>query len=249
MDYHNVFNEESELYAKVRPLYPKALFKYLTGLCNEHTAAWDGACGNGQAAVGLASYLDDVQATDVSEGQIANAIENPKITYSVQPSEATNFQKNQFDLVCIAQALHWFDYDLFWPEVKRVLKPAGIFAAWGYSWFSVEDGIDECISEKFLKFLEPYWSARNILLWDSYRKVPFPFPRIDAPKIEMVMEWNLSQVFAYLRSWSATQRCLEDIGKQFLLNAYEAVLKEWGDPTKREKVKMDFCLLVGRNEI
>lgn len=248
MDYHKLFDENSELYAKVRPLYPKALFEHLSGLCNEHIAAWDGACGNGQAAIGLASYFDEVQATDVSDQQIAHAIYNPKVTYSVQPSEATDFQKNQFDLVCIAQALHWFNFDQFWPEVKRVLKPAGIFAAWGYSWFSIEDEIDECIKENFLKFLEPYWSERNMVLWDCYRQVPFPFPRIKVPTIEMVMEWDLNQVFAYLRSWSATQRCVEGIGKQFLLNAYEAVLIEWGDPGKRKKVKMVFCLLVGRNE-
>jgi hypothetical protein len=71
---------------------------------------------------------------------------------------------------------------------------------------------------------------------------------MDPPDIEMVVDWDLNQVFAYLHSWSATQRCVADIGKQFLLNAYEEVLTEWGDPGKRIKVKMDFCLLVGRNE-
>jgi ubiquinone/menaquinone biosynthesis C-methylase UbiE len=48
----------------------------------------------------------------------------------VQSAESTTFIDESFDAVCVAQALHWFDYELFWPEVQRVLKPSGVFAAW-----------------------------------------------------------------------------------------------------------------------
>ena len=36
------------------------------------------------------------------------------------------------DLVTVAQALHWFDHRAF-AEVKRVLRPGGVLAAWAYS--------------------------------------------------------------------------------------------------------------------
>lgn len=248
MDHHNLFSENSELYSKVRPIYPKELFQYLEAVCEEHKAAWDGACGNGQAAVSLARYFEEVQATDISEEQIAHAIQNPKVTYSVQPVEATNFDKEQFDLVCIAQALHWFDYELFWPEVKRVLKPRGIFAAWSYTWFSIEEGIDECIEEKILRIIEPYWAQQNKLLWDHYRDVPFPFVQLESPKIQMIVKWDLNQLFAYLQSWSAIRLCMEDRGETFFLDAFDAVGTEWGDASKKKSVEMEFLLLVGRNE-
>ena len=247
MEHHKLFSKKSGLYAKVRPLYPTKLFEYLGAICGNHKEAWDGACGNGQAAVSLARYFNAVQATDISEQQITHAIQNPKVAYSVQPSEATNFNKNQFDLVCIAQALHWFDYEMFWPEVKRVLKPEGIFAAWGYSWFSIEDKIDECINEKFLKIIKPYWAVQNKLLWDYYCDVPFPFLKIEPPKIEMIMEWDLNQLFAYLQSWSATRQCIENKGQTFILNSYNAVNSEWGEVNKKKKIKMDFSMIVGRN--
>jgi SAM-dependent methyltransferase len=152
------------LYAKVRPHYPQKLFQYLASVCDEHKSAWDAVCGNGQAAVSFARYFKEVQASDISEQQIAHAIQNPKVTCSVQPVEATNFVQNKFDLVCVAQALHWFDLGLFWPEVKRVLKPGGIFAAWGYTWFSIENGIDEFIREKILRIIDSYWAPQVKLL-------------------------------------------------------------------------------------
>lgn len=249
MDHRQLFSQESALYASVRPQYPDDLFVYLAACCQQHQAAWDGACGNGQAAIGLADYFDKVFATDISQQQIAYAMQHPKVIYSVQPSERTNFLENQFDIVCIAQALHWFDYDLFWPEVKRVLKPGGIFAAWGYSWFSVDEQVDDCIQENFLKFLEPYWADQNKLLWDHYRNVPFPFVRIHPPNIEMKMEWDLNQLFSYLRSWSSTRLWLEDSGDSLFQKAYEGTKAAWGDEILKKKVKMDFCLLVGRNEL
>ena len=248
LSHHNLFDTKPEIYARSRPLYPDSLFEYLSSLCKEHQAAWDGACGNGQASVGLAQYFDVVQATDISKEQISNAIPNPKVKYSVQPSEHTNFLHDQFDLVCIAQALHWFNYDQFWPEVKRILKPGGIFTAWGYSWFSANNEIDDCINEKFLKIIEAWWAPQNKLLWDHYQNIPFPFEPLDSPEINLSVEWDLDQLFAFLHSWSATRQRMEEKGTAFFLEAFDSVKALWGDRGKKRKVDLDFCILVGRHE-
>jgi SAM-dependent methyltransferase len=248
MDHHQLFNQGSALYASVRPRYPDELYEYLASCCQQHKAAWDGACGNGQAAIGLAEYFDTVYATDISQEQIANALQHPKVIYSVQPSESTHFHDDQFDIVCIAQALHWLDLDQFWSEVKRVLKPGGIFAAWGYSWFSIEAKVDRCIQEEVLKFLGPYWPEQNKLLWDHYRKLPFPFRKIQPFAIEMNVVWDLQQLFDYLRSWSATRHWLEDTDETQFQKAYQRTKVAWGDEKSRKRVKMDFFLVVGRNQ-
>jgi len=249
MDHHKLFNKKSDLYAQVRPHYPQELYAFLVSLCDEQKSAWDAACGSGQAAIDLAKHFDEVQATDISEHQIANAIQNPGVSYSVQSAESTNFEKNHFDLVCVAQALHWFDYDLFFPQVKRVLKPSGIFAAWGYSWFSISNEIDKAIKENFLSIIEPYWAPQNSLLWNHYRDIPFPFEKVDAPQIEMKMDWDINQLFGYLQSWSAAKLCKEDGNNDFMMRAYEATKSAWGNASKKKRVKMDFTLLVGRNEV
>jgi SAM-dependent methyltransferase len=247
MEHHKLFDQKPGFYAKGRPKYPEELFKCLASICNNFQAAWDGATGSGQAVIGLADYFDRVYATDISKAQIANAFKHPKITYLVQPSEATDFLEDQFDLVCIAQALHWFDYDPFWPEVKRVLKPGGVFAGWGYSWFSIEAKIDELVHEKILKTLEPYWAEQNKLLRDHYGSVPFPLSPIATPHIPMKVARNLNQLFSYLRSWSSVRRCIEDQGETFFANAYAVVDDEWVEAKHFKMVEMDFCLIIGKN--
>ena len=246
MNHQQLFNEKSQHYANIRPQYPQEIYEYLASICQEQNFVWDGACGNGQASVGLGRYFAHVEATDISEQQIAHAIQNPKVTYTVQAAEKTNFSDNQFDLVTVAQALHWFDLNLFWTEVKRVLKPAGIFATWGYSWFSVDDQVDATIKEIFLKILDPYWAPQNKLLWDHYRQIPLPFKQLPVPKIEMKMRWDLNQLFTYLQSWSATRLCIEEIGTDFLSVAYESVKLVWGEESKTKDVIMDFFMLVGQ---
>ncbi len=247
MKHHKLFSNRSNLYAKVRPRYPQELFTFLASLCDDGQSAWDVACGNGQAAVDLAEHFDEVYATDVSEEQIAHAHKNPKVKYSVQPAEGTNFAENQFDLVGVAQALHWFDYDLFWDEVKRVLKPDGIFAAWGYSWFSINPVVDKAFRENFLPPIEPYWAEQNKLLWNEYRDVPIPFEKVGTPKIEMSMTWTLDELFTYLQTWSAVREYIKENGDEFLVRTYESMLPAWGDPSKRKRIPMNFVLLVGRN--
>ena len=142
---HRLFSEGSDRYRAARPAYPDALFDHLSAISPTNALAWDCACGNGQAAAGLARHYDRVKATDISAAQIRHARKHPRIDYAVSPAEDPGFADNSVDLVCVAQALHWFDLESFWPAVKRVLKPGGVFAAWGYTWPHVSPAIDSFI--------------------------------------------------------------------------------------------------------
>src|SRR5690606_34767150 len=106
------------------------MFTFLSSLATNHNLAWDCGTGNGQSAVSLANYFKKVYATDPSAEQISNAALNPKITYKVEKAESSSLINNSVDLITVAQALHWFDFEKFYSEVKRVLKPEGIIAVW-----------------------------------------------------------------------------------------------------------------------
>lgn len=161
MHHHKLFSDKSSLYESSRPTYPESVYKYLAGLAPEQGLAWDCACGNGQAANGLADHFEQVFASDVSAEQIASAKPHPQINYTVSPSEKTILEDSNCDLVCVAQALHWFDYELFWPEVKRVLKPGGVFAVLGYNWPSVNAEVDAAIESSIMAIIEPYWAPQK----------------------------------------------------------------------------------------
>ena len=55
------------------------------------------------------------------------------MSFKVSPAEKMPFlDANSVDLVTCAQAIHWFDRDAFFKEVKRVLKINGTLAVIGY---------------------------------------------------------------------------------------------------------------------
>lgn len=240
-----LFESKSDLYAAARPLYPDTLFEYIASLTDQHEAAWDCASGNGQAAIGLARHFDHVEATDVSKGQISNAFENKKIRYSLQPVEKTEFQDGQFDLVNVAQALHWFDFENLWGEVNCVLKSDGVFIAYSYAWSNVNPEIDEAVEQHLRKVIEPYWAPNNRLCWDRYRTVKFPFEIIDSPIFDLKNNWDLEQYFNYFHTWSATRRCMDERGSYFVEQAKQHVMKLWGDPTEKKVIKTQLTVIIG----
>ena len=71
-------------------------------------------------------------ATDASEEQIRHAQAHPRVEYRVAIAHASGLPPHSADLVTVAQALHWFDLPPFYAEVRRVLRPGGIVAAWCY---------------------------------------------------------------------------------------------------------------------
>jgi len=258
MDTSQLFNKGALGYAMARPQYPGKLFDYLGDLSTHVDKAWDCATGNGQAAVSLAQIFARVEATDTSTEQIKNAFKNDRIQYSVQPAEKTRFPDHSFDLVTVAQALHWFNYDTFWPEVHRVLKPGGIFAAWAYTWPHVSKEIDDLVQTKLLDVIEGYWQSNNQMAiraitqrqmaWNGFIDVPFPFLEIESPGFIMVSHWNLDQFLSYLETWSATRSCMENRGNDFFITLSNSLKKIWGNTGDKRVVEMEFHCRIGRHE-
>lgn len=208
----DTFDHESAEYAAARPHYPDALFAWLAETCTRTEAAWDCATGNGQAAIGLARHFRHVEATDSSAEQIAEAFPAENVRYSIQLAERTSFAESSFDLVAVAQALHWLDYELFWPEVRRVGRRGALFCAWGYAWFRGPEEVDQLLLEPVCDLVEPYWAKENRILWNGYAEedVGFPFQRIAAPELSIEVTWPFEAIAAYVRTWSAFRRAVAD---------------------------------------
>ncbi|MEJ0006276.1 MAG: class I SAM-dependent methyltransferase [Steroidobacteraceae bacterium] len=246
IDTHRLFSVKSDEYAAARPRYPRELFEYLSSLCPDASRAWDCGTGSGQAAVALAEWFREVDATDVSAQQIANAVRHDRVRYSVQAAERTTFPAGCFSLVTVAQALHWFDFDRFWPEVHRVLRPAGIFAAWTYTTPHLSTDLDLIIERRLLEVIKGYWAPQNQLALVGYATIPFPFQELVAPPVAMQLPWNLEQFSAYLGTWSATRLCIDANGPEFFAAMKRDLAAAWGDPAQPREVRMDFFCRVGR---
>ena len=239
------FSEKSAQYAAARPTYPADLFAALAGVAPALDRAWDCATGNGQAALGLARHFAQVEATDASAQQVAHAMPAPNVRYSVQPAESTNFPAANFDAVCVAQAIHWFDVDRFYAEVKRVLRPRGVLLVTAYGWSSVSPAFDAEQQRIVIDPIEPYWPPQNQLIMRGYRDLAFPFVRIELPPMSIEVRWTLDQYVDYMGTWTATRRLAE---KQpaFLEQARAELRKAWPGSEART-VTMPLVVLCGRH--
>ena len=232
----DAFSDTAERYAEHRPTYPKCLFSSLASLAPATEFAWDCGTGNGQAAVGLAEVFDSVVATDASAEQIANARPHPRVRYRATPAEASGLVDESMDLISVAQALHWFDLDRFFAEVRRIARPRALIAIYGYSWFYLTPPLDVLTDQFLLRPVQSYWSANNELLWHEYRTIDFPFEEVVPPRLAIHLTWTLDQLFDYYLTWSAPRRKIAAEGDGFIVEARQAFELAWGASPSRHVV-------------
>jgi SAM-dependent methyltransferase len=244
MTFKDHFSRQAADYAKFRPSYPRKLFDYLGRIAPSRQLAWDCGTGNGQAAVGLASVFDRVIATDASDAQIANAQPHDRVEYRTAPAEQSGLAAETIDLIMVAQALHWFDLDRFYAEVRRVLKRGGIFAASAYKFFHITPEIDRLVNRRYYdKIVGPFWPPERVLV-EKFEELPFPFSEIQTPSFEMIAQWNLEHLVGYLRSWSATQRFIAANRRDPLDEIADELRTAWGDTKQTRRVIWPLTLRV-----
>src|ERR1044071_3933384 len=245
MSFKDHFSKQATGYAKFRPRYPQKLFDYLGSIAPSRQIAWDCGTGNGQAAVGLASVFDRVIATDASEKQIANAQAHERVEYRVAPAENSGIGSETIDLIMVAQALHWFDLDLFYAEARRVLKPDGIVAASAYNLLHIEKAIDEIVNRYYHDVVGPFWPPERRLV-EQFADLPFPFPEIAPPTFEMSASWDLDQLVGYIRTWSSTQRSIAARGIDPLEQITDDLCRLWGKAAQKRTITWPLIIRIGR---
>jgi len=245
MKFEDHFSKLAGTYSKYRPNYPSALFEFLASCCREHKQVWDCGTGNGQAAVALAEYFGQVYATDASKEQIVHAKPHPGITYQVEPAEKVSLKTNSTDLVTVAVAVHWFNFENFYNEVKRVLKREGVIAVWGYHLFIITPDIDKILNKYYSEILRGYWPERFHYVDTRYNDLPFPFEELTPPKFEMITEWDLEQVAGFLNSWSGTKNYQQKTGQHPLNEIWKDLSKAWGDEKLKRKINWPLHIRVG----
>jgi ubiquinone/menaquinone biosynthesis C-methylase UbiE len=228
------FSKQSDLYSRFRPGYPGQLFDFLLPLVPDKKAAWDCGTGNGQVAITLSRYFNEVYATDLSSAQIEKAQKKQNIFYSVENAEKTLFPDNKFDLITVAQAIHWFEFKSFYGEARRTLKPGGVIAAIGYDLLRINKKTDLLIDGFYKDVTGPYWDKERKYVDEHYGTIPFPFKEITTPDFAMNYNWEFEQVIGYLNTWSAVQHYTRKNNENPVEKFSEQLKKVWGNVLKRK---------------
>jgi ubiquinone/menaquinone biosynthesis C-methylase UbiE len=242
----NPFATEAAEYAHLRPTYPEELFAFLASVEPSRAVAWDCATGNGQAATHLAGYFGRVIATDESGEMIAQAPRDPRITYRVAEAEDSGLEDRSVDLVTVASAIHWFDLERFYAEVRRVVKPGGAIAAWTYYTPVFGSDIDAVVQRLVQEVLGAYWDERLHYVVDEFHDLPFPFGPIEAPPFQTDMEWDMQDLMAYFETWSSSVKYREvnRVSPTSLIE--EDLARAWGDPQQKRDLRFPLYMRLGR---
>jgi len=219
------FSDNTGNYARFRPRYPQELIDHLLTFVPDIRAAWDCGTGNGQLAGMLAPFFKEIYATDISMEQMREGDRSPNIWYSIQPAEKASFNDNQFDLITIAQAIHWFQFKDFYREAKRTLVDGGIIAVIGYGLIQTTGPLQKIIDHFYRNTIGPYWDAERRYIDEGYQTIPFPFHEIPMPVFRMEYEWTSAQLTGYLNTWSAVKHYIKQTGKNPVASIEDAIIQ------------------------
>jgi hypothetical protein len=233
----DLFSSQAKTYSRYRPGYPPELFKFLSSLTKEHDLAWDCATGNGQAAIGLAPCYKKIIATDISEAQLSHAIPKGNIEYRKASAENSGLDPDSVDLVTVAQAYHWIDWNTFRAEANRVGKKDAVVAIWMYNRMMISDPVlNEIYNRFYFEITGPYWDAERKYVDENYETVDFDFTDAGKKQFISIVNWNRENFIGYLSSWSAVQKYIRSNGHSPLELIMNELTAAWGSSNTREFV-------------
>lgn len=240
----DLFSANSELYQQARPQYSTEILDAILTYVPERALAWDCGAGSGQFTQLVAPHFAQVFATDLSEQQLQQAPVFANVRYLQATAEHSPCASASVDLVCVAQAIHWFNFTTFYAEVKRVLKPEGVLAVIGYGLIQLQDvELQHALQELYFKTLQGYWDPERRYIDENYQTIPFPFQELAVPALALRYTWSSMQLLQYLATWSGVQHYQRQHQQDPLQNIRQCLVAK-GNP--RVKLSFPVLLRVGR---
>ncbi|HEX2451014.1 MAG TPA: class I SAM-dependent methyltransferase [Gemmatimonadales bacterium] len=239
------FSSVAGAYAAYRPTYPTRLFDWLAAEAPAHDLAWDCGAGSGQASRALAERFALVVATDASHAQLAAGERIPRVHVWAAPAERSGIRSGRANLIAVAQALHWFDLNAFYQEVRRVMRPGGLLAVWTYADPKLDGAPGRALAE-FAVRVRAYWPAGRSLVDSGYRTIPFPFAERAVPAFAMTAEWPLDAVVGYVGTWSAVGAYRAAHRDDPTVRLRDELRRTWGDPAQPRRLTWSLSVRAAR---
>ncbi|MGE3620602.1 MAG: class I SAM-dependent methyltransferase [Acidimicrobiia bacterium] len=131
------FSGFADLYGQVRPSPPVELGELLGAYAGGRPAlVVDLGSGTGLSTRWAATWSDEVVGVEPTDDMRAAAVAagGEGISYRAGWSHDTGLPDGCADVVLAVQALHWMDPGPTFAEVRRLLRPGGVFAAVDVDW-------------------------------------------------------------------------------------------------------------------
>lgn len=215
-----LFEEASHVtaYSKFRPTYPRALLEmvssYILKNGGQMDVVVDVGCGSGQSTFYLQDTFKQCIGVDISKAQIREALKKcdergcKNVRFMEGNALELPLESSSADVVTVAQAWHWMpDVEKFYSECKRVLKPRGCIAVYGYGNVRMlNDSCNALVRNFYCNTLQGHWHKERAHIDNEYIKVALPFGSVERHDIEMEKRFSLDDFIGYLSSWSGYQQ-------------------------------------------
>lgn len=125
------FGAHAAAYAEHRPDYPTTAIRWaLEPIATPAPVVLDLGAGTGKLTEGLLAIGAEVVAVEPDAAMRAELARRfPEVSASAGAAEAIPLADGSVDAVLAGQAFHWFDKERAFPEIARVLRAGGVFAA------------------------------------------------------------------------------------------------------------------------
>lgn len=193
------FGRTSEEYAKFRDIYPKSMYEELIafGIGKAGQEILDLGSGTAVLPVNMHATGANFTATDISENQVRYGKELAKekgindIKFKICSAEETGFNDNAFDVVTAVQCFQYFNAEKAAEEIRRILKPKGLFCKIYMDWLPFEDKVIGEMESLVLKY-NPDWSG------GGFREFRYAFPdwAVDRFRLEAVKSYDATLEFS-----------------------------------------------------
>lgn len=235
------FGRTSADYAKFRDIYPASMYEKLRqfGIGHQGQRILDLGSGTAILPLNMAKYGADFVAADISENQIAigrqlaagRGIDN--IEFRVCPAEDTGFADNSFDAVTAVQCFPYFDAEKAADEIRRALKPRGLFCKITMDWKPLEDPIIAEM-EALVKRYNPAWSGCG---FDKFR---YSYPAWAENRFDIETIHSYDAVLGFTRDmWLGRIKSCRGIGASLpqekvteFEREYRSILAQYTEPLR-----------------
>lgn len=139
------FGSQAAIYAEHRPDYAAAGIRWALAPLGAVDApvVLDLGAGTGKLTDGLLAVGAEAIAVEPDPAMLAELVRRyPAVRATAGTAEAIPLPDGSVDAVVAGQAFHWFDQGRAFPEIARVLRPSGVFAAF----WNVDDDTVEWVA-------------------------------------------------------------------------------------------------------
>lgn len=235
------FGRTSRCYAEFRDIYPKSMYEKIIsfGIGKKGQKILDLGSGTAVLPVNMYDTGAVFTAADISENQILFGRQIAKdrgmdnISFKVCSAEDTGFPDNTFDAVTAVQCFQYFGAEKAAEEIRRILKPGGLFCKIFMDWLPFEDEKILEMEKLVLKY-NPDWNG------SGFRKFEYSYPswaenRFD---IETIHSYNTILSFSK-EAWVGRIKSCRGIGASLpeseiseFEKEYRQLLKKYEEPLR-----------------